>query len=261
MEPPALVFWRTALASVFFFLFCRLKSPPLLTISRRHCFLSIAAGSLLGMHWLCFFGAVSISNVSIGLAGFAATCLFTALLEPLIHRRKPDTPQLLLAGLVAVGILLIAGAKTEVPNAAPGLLLAILGAFLAAAYSLLSKHLVEASVPGPTIMAYQIAAANVAVLLSILFLPSFHFETPVSQDWLPLLVLSIACTFIAYLWYARMLQHLSTYTVNLAMNFEPVYGILLAAFFFAEHESLTPLFYLGTFIILVANGLHSRQPQ
>lgn len=261
MQPAALVFWRTAIATAVFYFFCRLHRPQLFAISKRHRQLALISGFILGLHWLCFFGAIALSNVSIGLAGFAATSLFTVILESFTERKRPETRKVLLAVLVAAGIGLIAGAKTEVPNPLLGLSIALGGALLAVFYSLISKSLVTAEVPGPTIMVYQIPAANFATVLAILVVPSFDFEVPQPSDWVPLLILAIACTFVAYLWFARLLKHVTAYTMNLAINFEPVYGILMAAVFFAEHESLTPLFYLGTLTIIVANLLHARQPQ
>lgn len=44
--------------------------------------------------------------------------------------------------------------------------------------------------------------------------------------------------------------------MNLAISFEPLYGIMAAAFFFGEHEQLTPMFYLGLATILAANVMH-----
>ena len=261
LQPPALVFWRTAIATALFYFFCRWRRPRLLRISRPHLTLSLIAGFILGLHWLCFFGAIAVSNVSVGLAGFAATSLFTALLEPFVEKRRPNVRKVVLALLVAFGIVLIAGAKTEVPNQLQGLSLALIGALLAAIYSLMSKSLVTASVPGPTMMLYQIPAAHLATVAAILMVPQFSFEVPQPSDWPALLFLAFACTFLAYLWFARLLKHVTAYTMNLAVNFEPVYGILMAAFFFAEYQSLTPLFYLGATTIVLANLIHARQPQ
>jgi hypothetical protein len=39
------------------------------------------------------------------------------------------------------------------------------------------------------------------------------------------------------------------------MNFEPVWGIILAAVVFHEHHELHPGFYLGTALIVLANFL------
>jgi drug/metabolite transporter (DMT)-like permease len=44
----------------------------------------------------------------------------------------------------------------------------------------------------------------------------------------------------------------------LAINLEPVYGIILAALFFGASESMSTQFYLGVIIILatvIANGI------
>lgn len=259
MQPAALVFWRTALASGMFLLFCGVKDPQLLQIPRKHLFFTVGAGFLLGIHWLCFFGAVKLSNVSVGLAGFASTSLFTSLLEPLLDKKRPDGRKVGLALLVAVGIILISGAKTEVPNAGIGLGIALIGALLAAIYSILSKRLVDADVPGPTLMLYQIPASCLAAFLAIILLPHFPWEVPQASDWTPLLILAIACTFVAYLWLARLLKHVSAYTVNLAINFEPVYGMLMAAALLHEYESLTLVFYLGSATIVAANLIHARQ--
>ena len=52
------------------------------------------------------------------------------------------------------------------------------------------------------------------------------------------------------------LRHLSAYGVQLVTNLEPVYAILLAIVLLGEQRELTPLFYLGVAIILVAVFLH-----
>ncbi len=48
----------------------------------------------------------------------------------------------------------------------------------------------------------------------------------------------------------------SAYETNLAMNFEPVYGIILAALLFSEYENLSPLVFLGAAIIVLVNLLN-----
>ncbi|HCL97408.1 MAG TPA: EamA family transporter, partial [Verrucomicrobiales bacterium] len=47
----------------------------------------LGIGVIIGLHWLCLFGAVKIANVSIALAGLATLSLFTAFTEPLLTRR------------------------------------------------------------------------------------------------------------------------------------------------------------------------------
>ena len=65
------------------------------------------------------------------------------------------------------------------------------------------------------------------------------------------------CTAFAFSFHIRLLRHFTAFAANLAINFEPVYGILLAALLFAEHKGLHPSFYLGTLTIIAANLLHA----
>jgi drug/metabolite transporter (DMT)-like permease len=48
------------------------------------------------------------------------------------------------------------------------------------------------------------------------------------------------------------LKELSAFASNLTINLEPVYGILLAIVILNEDEELSPNFYIGTGIILLA---------
>jgi len=75
-------------------------------------------------------------------------------------------------------------------------------------------------------------------------------------DWLWLLILAWACTVFAHAFHIHLLRRLSAYTTNLAINFEPVYGILAAAVLFGEHRQLHPGFFIGVSAILVANLAH-----
>jgi drug/metabolite transporter (DMT)-like permease len=75
-------------------------------------------------------------------------------------------------------------------------------------------------------------------------------------DWLWIIILAWVCTVFAQAWTNRLLHSISAYNLNLAANFEPVYGIIAAAIIFNEHTSLKPAFYIGASAIILANLLH-----
>jgi drug/metabolite transporter (DMT)-like permease len=55
---------------------------------------------------------------------------------------------------------------------------------------------------------------------------------------------------------------MSPFSVMLAINLEPVYGIGLAALIFGAQENMTPTFYIGVVVILatvIANGIIKAQ--
>ncbi len=71
-------------------------------------------------------------------------------------------------------------------------------------------------------------------------------------DWLWILILAGVCTVYAYSMGTQLMKQFSAYMVNLTVNLEPVYGIALAFLIFGEKERMTPGFYLGTLVILLA---------
>ena len=48
------------------------------------------------------------------------------------------------------------------------------------------------------------------------------------------------------------MQRISAFTMNLTVNLEPVYGIILAIFIFNESSQLSTEFYIGAGIILMS---------
>jgi drug/metabolite transporter (DMT)-like permease len=65
-------------------------------------------------------------------------------------------------------------------------------------------------------------------------------------------VLAFVCTVYAYAASINLMKRLSVFTIQLTLNLEPVYGILLALIVFGEKEIMNTGFYFGTAIILSA---------
>ena len=243
LSAPALVWWRTGLAAPAALLlvgvvFRRRVLPPVPQLLKV-----LGIGMIVGCHWMCFFGAIKIANISICLAGMATISFFTAFTEPLMERRPVRRLEVGLGLLVLLGIVLVAGFER---GRLLGLAVALLGALLAA---------------DPLVMvAWEMAGACLACTIGLRV-----FDGPAAYsalfdwrglDWLWLLLLAGVCTVFAHAYHIHLLRHLSAYTGNLAMNCEPVYGITAAALLFSEHQVLHPGFYVGAGTILVANILH-----
>src|SRR6202008_205672 len=61
-------------------------------------------GIIIAIHWLCFYGAIKVSNVSVTMAAFSTGTLFTAIIEPLILKRKVLWYEILI-GLIIIGAI------------------------------------------------------------------------------------------------------------------------------------------------------------
>ena len=249
-----LVIWRTIFASLgamAWLMAVRRKSPwPGWKLARAF----FGVGILVGLHWICFFGAIKLANVSICLAGLATISLFTAFTEPFFERRRVRPFEVLLGLLVVVGIALVAGFER---GYLPGLGVALMSAFLAAIFPVLNRRLVTAGGDPLVMVAWEMAGACAVALL---LFPLIGGGTPLlawkGLDWLWLLLLAWVCTICAHGFHIHLLRRLSAYTMSMAFNLEPVYGTLAAALLFGEHKELHPLFYAGMLTILLANVLH-----
>lgn len=254
LGPAGLVFWRTgiaALAAAIWVLAVRRQS---VWPGGRQAASFFGIGMIIGAHWLCFFGAIRLANISICLAGMATISLFTAFTEPLLEKRRVRPFEVLLGLLVVAGIVLVAGIER---GHLLGLAVALLGALLAAVFPVLNRGLVTTGGDPLMMVVWEMAGAAAVALALHPFLdggiPLLLWQ---GLDWLWLLLLALVCTVFAHAFHIHLLRRLSAYTANLAMNFEPVYGILFAALLFGEHHELHPLFYAGLATILLANLLH-----
>lgn len=255
---PALVVWRSLLAAaggafVVAVILRRRLFPPTGYLLRL-----VGIGGIVGVHWMCFFGAIKLANISICLAGLATVSFFTAFTEPLLERRRVRPLEVLLGLLVLLGILLVAGFER---GRLSGLAVALLSALLAAVFPVMNRRLVKQDGLHPLVMVIWEMVGACAVCLAVL--PLLEGRGAYAGlldlkglDWLWLLLLGWACTVFAHAFHIHLLRHLSAYTANLAINFEPVYGIIAAALLFGEHRELHPGFFVGSSAIFIANIAH-----
>ncbi len=252
-----MVFYRTLIAaSALGVIFLMDKSPE--KINWRRALPLLLTGGLIALHWILFFASAKVSKVSICLAGMATGSLFTAILEPVIKRLPFKYYE------VGLGILVIAGLSAifhfEYDHAL-GLFLALASAFLSALFTVFNSNFSKTYAP-LTISFYEMIGAFIATavclpLYSLLFASGRSLQlVPTAYDWLWLAILALVCT--VYTFYASMqvLRHVSAFSMNLIVNMEPVYGIVLAFLIFGEKEQMTGGFYVGTGIILFSVLIH-----
>lgn len=255
----SLVWYRVAIASVFMLLFFRGKVQK---VSKQDVLPLVLQGMVLSLHWLAFYAAIKYANVSITLCCMASSAFFTSLLEPLFFKKRINTIEIGLGLVVLLGIMQIFYAPVRSDafvHLSLGIGLGIVAALLSALVTILSKQY-SSQYNGYTLTFYQITTGF--LLLSV-WAP-FHIISQGIEAWLPtqadmiyLLIMGIICTVIACTLALNSLQYLSSYTMTLNINLEPVYGILLAFVIFKENEYFNKHFYWGAGVILVALMAHS----
>ncbi|MBR9859949.1 EamA family transporter [bacterium] len=213
-------------------------------------------GVLVSLHWLTFYGSIKIGdNASLTLACLATTTLFASVLEPLITKSKFQLIELLIGLLVIVGIIFLTQLGSAYYKA---IIVGLISAFLAALFSVLNKKYIsnQNSISVSVIeLSAGFAFLSLAYPLLVQYFPVEHWY-PKESDWLYILTLGLLCTSLAYVISLNALKELSAFTINLSINLEPVYGIILAILLLNEDRDLNTPFYIGTAIILSAVILH-----
>ena len=70
------------------------------------------------------------------------------------------------------------------------------------------------------------------------------------QDLFYLIILSVLCTAMVFVWMTEVMRHITPYSLIMAINLEPIYSILLALIIFGDAELMSSSFYIGSSIII-----------
>ncbi len=240
-----LVVWRMMLATAALALVprvwrgCRAMPPRLLA-----CYAGI--GVLVALHWLTFYASIKLANASVGATCMALAPVFLSVIEPLVTGRRFDARELLLGAAVVPGVAMVVGGIPEGMRA--GVAIGTLSAFLVSIFGSLNKRFVGRDDP----LAVTFVELAAGTVLLALVGRSGAFPVPSPHDAAHLVILALVCTVLPFVLSLVALRHLSQFAVQLAVNLEPVYAILLASAFLGEHRELSTRFYGGVAVILGA---------
>ncbi|MGB1450445.1 MAG: DMT family transporter, partial [Marinirhabdus sp.] len=216
-----LVWYRMLLATGFILLYIAHKKIPL-----RYPVKTVAAfcavGVLLALHWMAFFGAIKVSNVSVTLAIMSTGAFFTSILEPLIYKRKVIGYEIFFGLLVVAGLYIIFQVEGDHLY---GILLALASIFLGALFSVINGRWAK-KYGATAISFYEILTGMlcITVYLAVTGGFSLSFFNLTTTDWALLAALASVCTAYAFIASVHVMKWISPYTVMLTTNLEPVYG-------------------------------------
>lgn len=215
-----------------------------------------AIGFLVMLHWVAFYGSIKLSSISVAMICLSSIALFASILEPLINKTKFDPLEIFFSALAVTGISAIYNSDTSAAN---GVIVGIISAILSAIFSILNKRITNKYEP-LTISLIELTSGW--IFLTLLFPVYFLFQPttkyiPTLNDFLLLLFLSLVCTVLTWILSLQALRKVSAYTMGLALNLEPVYGIVLAIAFAGEGRLMNQSFIKGAVIILITIILHT----
>ena len=222
-------------------------------VSRMDLLKLLAIGAIVSLHWIAFFGSARVSNVSVSLVGFATNSLWAALLEPWFNKSRIKKYELLLGLVVIAGLYIIFSFDFQYKT---GLLLGILAGFTSSVFAVLNSRMVK-RISARSITFYEMIGVFLATGL---FLPVFQLAgsdiqwsvLPSGVDLLYIAILAGVCSVYAYSVAVELMKRISVFMIQLTLNLEPLYGIIMAVIIFGQDEKMDLNFYVGTLLILSA---------
>lgn len=251
----SLVWYRMLLAGLFLLAYAMYRQKPL-KLPARDTLKLIFVGFLIALHWIFFFRAINISNVSVTLAMFSVGAFFASILEPLFYRRKMLWYEVFFGLVIIAGLFMIMQVKIDYLE---GMFSALFSVFLGVLFTLFNGKLIQKH-DSVVITVYEFFAGFALVSAYLLWQGKFtpEFFDVSTRDWFLVIVLASICTAYAFTAAVHVMRKLTPYTVMLTTNLEPVYGIVLAYFMIGGDEKMSLAFYIGSAVILatvIANGV------
>jgi len=256
IELPALplVSWRMLIVSAL--LLCvphvwrGLRAMP-----ARRIGLYLAIGVVVALHWLGFYASIKLANASVAATCMAVGPVFLAVIEPVVMRRRFDVRELLFGLAIVPGVVLVLGG---VPGGmVVGFGVGVISAAFVALFGALNKRHAHHADP-LCVTCLEMGGGAIVMCLTSLFWPHTGGFLPIpgGHDALLLLILAVGCTLLPFALSLVALRELTAFSVQLAVNLEPVYAVILAILLLGEQKELGAAFYGGVAIIVAAVLLH-----
>lgn len=251
----ALVWYRMLIAFIFL-IFIVVIFKINIKVSNKLLIKLLFCGVLISLHWITFFKAIKVSNVSITLSVLSLGAFLTSFLEPLFYKRKIIPYEVFLGVFVVIGTSLIFKSQYYYIE---GIFYALISVFLSVIFGLINGKLIKQASP-LIISIYELLGGVVLITLILIFIGDFNFDffNLSKIDWFWLLLLGSVCTAYAFVISVKVLKHLTPYSLMISINMEPVYGIILAIIILNENSELSTEFYIGfilIFISVILNGI------
>ena len=263
-----LVWWRMSLAVVLIFGYIYYRKTSF-KLARKDVILLLVSGLIIALHWITFFKAIKVSNISITLACLSTGAFFTSILEPIFYKRKMVWYEIVFGLIVLIGLYFVIESSepnfiqksitSNMSGTMQGVLLALTSAFLSASFSIINGKFAQ-RIDATIVSFYELFGGVLFLSVFLLFTNQFSIEffNITLSDFMWLGILASICTAYAFIASVNVMKYISPYTVMLTINLEPVYGIALAVLIFEKNEQMSYSFYIGATIILITvilNGL------
>ncbi len=253
--PPILsVGYRFCLASAILLIYCIITNKTLLFSRRDHTFMAVQGSSLFGLGYIMSYLATSYLTSGL-VAVIFSTILMWNILNLRLFMKQPVAWQAFTGGVLGlIGICIVFWHDLSAFTATRGLiglLIALLGAYLASIGNVVGSRNAKSGVPVTQANVYGMAYG---ALLCIAI--HFGFGGELSMDWTfgylgPMLYLTVFGSVVAFGCYMLLIGRIGADHAAYVMLLMPVVALIISTFFEEYQWSVNAV--LGVIVVLVGN--------
>lgn len=257
VDPFLSLFYRFALAAVLMIALCKIRGVTLSYKLKDHgLFLLLGLFLFSGNYVLFYFATYHVVTGLISLI-FSLILVFNTLLSWLVFNQKPDK-LLVIGGVLGLcGIVMIFYQDITASNLdhelVLGILLSLVGAFLASCGNITSRHLQNKKIPVLSANCWgMIYSATVLAVIASFISPDWTF--PIKTSFIvSLLYLSLFATVLGFWSYLTLVGRLGPARAAYTTILFPVVALTISTFF--EDLQWTELKVAGVVLTLLGNLL------
>ena len=247
-----LSFIRGAIGSLFLLIFLRAGGRKIShSLPRRIMALLIVSGAMIGINWILLFEAYNYTTVATATLCYYMEPTIVVLLSPVFFKEKLTAKKLICAAAAFIGMVLVSGAAGEgLPqgDALLGILFGLSAAVLYAGVVILNKMIRNVDPYEKTIL--QLSSASICLLPYLLATGQFTYLELTPSAAVPVLIVGLVHTGIAYTLYFGSTDGLRAQTIAVMSYLDPVSALLFSAFLLREPISAAAI--PGALLILGA---------
>ncbi|HBR95150.1 MAG TPA: EamA family transporter [Opitutae bacterium] len=241
-----ITFWRTVVAMFVMWLLCRLTGRSMKLERRRDVYYQIGLGAMFGIHWATYYASIQVSTVAIGITSLFVAPVLSVLIEAVMRREWPNVVDLLLCGVVFLGVLCLIPNFDWNSGYLKGVVLGVISAlFLALRQNLHHRSRAKNS-SSLVLLFYQLIGIAVLFAYAGVGVP----QDDLKDNWVNLLLLGVFFTAIPHFLNVSALRELEAKSVLIITSLMVPYGIVLGLFFLDEVPA--PRTLIGCLLVMLA---------
>lgn len=251
-----LVLYRVGFAALLLTPYVLLRHrAELRQLKRRELLLCMCSGVFLGLHFSAYFESLQLTGIAVAAVLVNTEAIFVTLGSVVFLKNRLPKMAWLAVFITFVGSVVVAMADLAGGGALKGNLLALLGAVMGAAYTLVGTVCRRGGISTTiyTYVLYFSAALTVLVIALASGLPVAGYE-PINL--LTTLGMAVFCTLMGHSVYSWGLKYLPASFIATAKLVEPVFAGVWGLLLFQERPGI--LVIAGGAVVILGIGLYSK---